>query len=90
MKDQVNQLPDYRGIAGFYCGTFEDQTLFLKRKHASPNIGGWIVRVGVCADGALKTLTTTWVRYFHSARGSIVGAGEHGEQVRLDKRMGPA
>lgn len=87
---QVNQLPDYRGIAGFYCGTFEDQTLFLKRKHASPNIGGWIVRVGVCADGALKTLTTTWVRYFHSARGSIVGAGEHGEQVRLDKRMGPA
>lgn len=86
---QVNQLPDYRGIAGFYCGTFEDQTLFLKRKHASPNIGGWIVRVGVDASGALKTLTTTWVRYFHSARGSIVGAGEHGEQVRLEKRLGP-
>ncbi len=86
---QTNFLPDYRGIAGFYCGTFEDQTLFLKRKHASPNIGGWIVRVGVCADGSVKTLTTTWVRYFHSARGSLVGAGEHGEQVRLEKRLGP-
>lgn len=86
---QVNFLPDYRGIAGFYCGTFEDQTLFLKRKHASPNIGGWIVRVGVCADGSIKTLTTTWVRYFHSARGSILGTGEHGEQVKLEKRLGP-
>ncbi len=86
---QVNFLPDYRGVAGFYCGTFEDQTLFLKRMHASSSIGGWIVRVGVCANGSIKTLTTTWVRYFHSARGSIVGVGEHGEQVRLEKKLGP-
>lgn len=86
---QTNFLPDYRGVAGFYCGTFEDQTLFLKRKHASPNIGGWIVRVGLCADGSVKTLTTTWVRYFHSARGSLTGIGEHGEQVKLEKKLGP-
>lgn len=87
---QVSHLPDYRGIAAFLCGTFEDQTLFLKRKHASPNIGGWIVKVGVCADGSIKHLTTTWVRYFHSARGSVVGLdGETGEQVRLEKTLGP-
>ena len=87
---QVSHLPDYRGIAGFLCGTFEDQTLFLKRMHASPNIGGWIVKAGLCADGSMKTLTTTWVRYFHSARGSVIGMnGETGEQVRLEKRLSP-
>jgi len=87
---QVNQLPDYRGIAGFYCGTFEDQTLYLKRKHASPNIGGWIIKVGVSGDGSIKHLTSTWVRYHHSARGSVIGVdGETGEQTRLEKRLGP-
>lgn len=82
-------LPYYRGVAAFYCGTFEDQTLFLKRKHLDPSIGGWIVRVGVAGDGALKTLSTTFVRYFHSARGGIVGTnGETGESVRLERRLG--
>lgn len=87
---QTNNLPDYRGIAGYYCGAFEDQTLFLKRKHASPNIGGWIIDVGVCADGSIKTLTSTWVRYFHSRRGGLVGPDGQGGTVRLEKRLGPA
>lgn len=86
---QVAQLPEYRGVAGFYCGTFEDVTLFLKRKHCSSNIGGWIIDLGVCADGSIKSLTTTWVRYFHSARGSITERDEDGTTFKIEKRLGP-
>ena len=87
---QTGLLPDYRGVVGVNCGAFEDQTLFLKRKHVSPNVGGWIIRVGLCADGSVKALTTTWIRYFHSARGSLVGDDGHGHQLRLDKSLGPS
>ena len=86
---QTNHLPDYRGIAGYYCGAFEDQTLFLKRKHASPNVGGWIIDAGVCADGSIKTQTSTWIRYFHSRRGGLVGPDGRGGTARLEKRLGP-
>jgi len=86
----TNWLPDYRGISGFYCGTFEDQTLFLKRKHVSPSIGGWIIDTGIAADGGMKTLTATWVRYYHSARGQFVESDEHGNQVRLERSLSPS
>jgi hypothetical protein len=82
-------LPDYRGVAGFYCGAFEDQTLYLKRKHVAPSIGGWIVRAGVCKDGTLKTVTPTWVRYYHATRGALRGVGEDGHEVRMQKRLSP-
>lgn len=68
---QAAMLPDYRGVAALYCGCFEDQTLFLKRKHINPHIGGWILDLGVGARGTLRSLTMTWVRYYHSRRGPI-------------------
>lgn len=68
---QAAMLPDYRGVAALYCGCFEDQTLFLKRKHINPHIGGWILDLGVSAGGTLRSLTMTWVRYYHSRRGPI-------------------
>jgi hypothetical protein len=64
-------MPDYRGISAFQCGCFEDQTLYLKRKHKNPSIGGWIIDVGISADGSVKTVSSTWIRYFHSKRGPI-------------------
>lgn len=84
---QSAYLPDYRGVAGLYCGTFEDQTLFLKRKHIAPHIGGWIIRCGITASGAMKTFTPQWVRYFHSRRGALEVSAE-GETVRMDRSMG--
>lgn len=84
---QSAYLPDYRGVAGFYAGCFEDQTLFLKRKHINPHIGGWIIRVGITRDGSPKSLTPTWVRYYHSRRGALEVAAD-GETVRMDRSMG--
>jgi len=77
------QIPDYRGISAFLCGTFEEQSLYLKRKHVSPSIGGWIVDLGVTKSGEVRSLCTTWIKYFHSRRGSLVSDGE-----RYDKRVG--
>lgn len=82
-------LPDYRNIAAFYCGTFEDQSLYLKRKHVAPSIGGWVVDAGITADGALKTLGVTWVKYFHSRRGTLRGQDEHGRDVKLERSLNP-
>jgi hypothetical protein len=85
-------VPDYRSVAAFYCGTFEDQTLFLKRKHLAPAIGGWFVDCGVAADGSLRTLKVTWVKYYHSARGSIPGLDlDHfgkPREVRFSRSLG--
>jgi len=77
------QIPDYRGISAFLCGTFEDQSLYLKRKHLSPSIGGWIVDVGITATGEVRSLTTTWIKYFHSRRGSLVSGEAH-----MDRSIG--
>jgi len=80
-------LPSYRGVAVFGCGCFEDQTLFLKRKHASPDIGGWIMRLGIAKDGTVRTVTPTWVGYYHSSRGSLIGRSGD-EEIRLDRSVG--
>lgn len=84
-EHQADNMPDYRGVSGFLCGCFEDQTLYLKRKHKQPAIGGWVMDFGLTAGGALRTLTTTWVRYFHSRRGALRGAAS---DVRLDHAVG--
>lgn len=81
-------LPDYRGVAGFECGTFEDQTDYLKRKHITPHIGGWIIRVGLTKDGSPKTMTPTWVRYFHSRRGALTTSDRDGNDVRMSRSIG--
>ena len=83
-------MPDYRSVAAFYCGTFEDQTLYLKRKHIAPHIGGWIVEAGITANGSLKTLSTTWVRYFHSRRGPLrmPDLEKLGDEVRMERVLG--
>ena len=83
-------MPDYRSVAAFYCGTFEDQTLYLKRKHIAPHIGGWLVDAGITADGSLKTLSTTWVRYFHSRRGPLrmQDQFEPSNEVRMERVVG--
>jgi len=82
-------LPDYRGVSAFYCGTFEDQTLFLRRKHIAPHLGGWILSCGITKTGALKEMTATWVRYFHSRRGPLrVRDREHGGELRMDRAIG--
>jgi hypothetical protein len=83
-EHQANLMPDYRGVSAFLCGCFEDQTLYLKRKHANPALGGWIVDVGISASGAMRTLTTTWIKYFHSARGAIRGK----DGIRMDRSIG--
>ena len=70
-EHQANFMPDYRGVAAFMCGCFEDQTLYLKRKHLAPAIGGWIIDVGLASRGSVRTLTSTWIRYFHSRRGPL-------------------
>ena len=88
-EHQANHMPDYRGVSGLLCGCFEDQTLYLKRKHLSPAIGGWIFDVGVDRHGSPRTLTTTWVKYFHSRRGPLRGRGSNPDgEVRLDRSMG--
>lgn len=76
-------LPDYRGVAGFYCGTFEEQTLFLKRKHIAPHLGGWVVKFGVTKNGSIKSMEVVYIRYFHSRRGPIIASGE-----RYEKSLG--
>ncbi len=83
-------LPNYRNVAAFYCGTFEDQTLYLKRKHVAPHIGGWIVDIGVTNEGSIKSLSTTWINYFHSRRGPIIAEDlEHvGNTLRFDRSIG--
>jgi len=61
-------LPFYRNIACFYCGCFEDQTLYLKRKHIQPVIGGWILEVGVTKDNSIRSIKPNFIHYFHGTR----------------------
>jgi len=61
-------LPSYRGIAAFYVGCFEDQNLFLKRKHIQPMIGGWIIEVGLTEDGEIRFIKPTSIHYRHGTR----------------------
>lgn len=85
---QSVMIPDYRGVAAFYCGTFEDQTLYLKRKHISPHLGGWIMDIGIAADGSPKTFNVTWVKYFHSKRGHLQGCDMDGSPVQIERSLG--
>jgi len=80
-------LPDERNLAGYLTGCFEDQTLYLKRKHKMPAIGGWIIEAGVTKDGSIKSLTSTWIKYYHSRRGPIECKTEGGI-VRMARSMG--
>jgi len=80
-------LPDQRNLAGYLTGCFEDQTLYLKRKHKMPAIGGWIIEVGVTKDGSLKSITSTWIKYYHSRRGPIECKTENGP-VRMARSLG--
>jgi len=61
-------LPFYRNVCCFYVGCFESQSLYLKRKHIDPTIGGWIITVGLDETNALKSISTEFVHYFHGTR----------------------
>jgi len=65
---QAMFLPGYRNVHAFYAGCFEDQTLYLKRKHILPIIGGWILELGLTKDNQIKTVQPLWVHYFHGTR----------------------
>lgn len=81
------EIPDYRGIAGYVCGCFEDQTMLLKRLHVNPAICGLIIRVGITKSGMAKTLQHTWVKYSHSRRGPIV-CRDGDNEVRFERSIG--
>lgn len=65
---QAILLPFYRNVCCFYVGSFEGQSLYLKRKHIDPAIGGWIITVGLDETDALKSISTEFVHYFHGTR----------------------
>lgn len=80
----------YRGIFGVQVPCFQDQTLLGKRMGEEPEIGCFIFKVGLTKGCAIKTITTTRVRYFHSARGPVrcdvvERDGEKGEK-RFERR----
>lgn len=80
-------LPNYRGVCGLLSYCFEDQTALLKALGLSPEIGMWIVKVGIARDGSPRSINLQALTYFHSKRGPIRGTLE-GEEIRLDRSLG--
>lgn len=48
-----------RGIHIIQAGSFQDQTLYIKRKGIFPQIGGWIVEIGITGS-EISSVTTTF------------------------------
>jgi hypothetical protein len=61
----------YRGVFGVQVPCFQDQTLLGKRMGAAPEIGCFIIKVGITKGCAIKTITVTRIMYFHASRGPV-------------------
>lgn len=61
---QTIHMPLYRNVHGFLAGCFQGQTLFLKRKHVTPRIGGWIITVKYDTRNWIKTVSGEFVEYY--------------------------
>lgn len=54
----------YRNVHAILTGCFQGQTPFTRGKGLSVHEGGWIVHVGVDADGTVKTISPTLKPYY--------------------------
>lgn len=63
---QAVLLPNLRNVSGYMAGCFEGQSLWLYRKKLQPNLGGWIVKVGLDESGSVRSVNSNFVRYYES------------------------
>lgn len=59
-------LPNYRGIDAFQTACFQDQTSFMKAKHAPAHVGGWLIRYSIKrdGDGTVRTIVPTYKAFY--------------------------
>lgn len=59
---KAHYLPNYRGVHVVQCGTFQEQTPFMRKKKLIAALGGWIVDVHFNADGRVR-VGATYLHY---------------------------
>lgn len=55
----------YRNVHCFQTGCFQSQTPFTRGKGISVHLGGWIVDILVDASGTIRTISPTFIPYYH-------------------------
>lgn len=58
----------YRNVHTFLTGCFQGQTPFTRGKGLSVHEGGWIVYVGLDADGTVKTISPNFVPFYKAIK----------------------
>ena len=57
-------IPNLRNIQALCAGCFQDQTLYLKRKHIQPHIGGWIIEFQADENGGIMGFKAEWRAFY--------------------------
>lgn len=59
-------LPNYRGIDAFQTACFQDQTSFMKAKHAPAHVGGWLIRYSVkhVGEDTVRTILPSYKAFY--------------------------
>lgn len=58
----------YRNVHCFQTGCFQSQTPFTRGKGISVHLGGWLVDALVDENGTIRTLSSTYIPYYHSIK----------------------
>jgi hypothetical protein len=81
----------YRGVFAVQVPCFQDQSLLGKRMGAAPEIGAFIIKVGLTKGSAIKTINIERLLYFHSARGpvrcEVVDRNGNRDEKRFERRV---
>lgn len=55
----------YRNVHCFQTGCFQSQTPFTRGKGISVHLGGWVVDILVDESGTIRTISPTFIPYYH-------------------------
>lgn len=58
----------YRNVHCFQTGCFQSQTPFTRGKGISVHLGGWIIDILVDSNGTIRTISPTFIPYYHSIK----------------------